>query len=44
MTDGQYVEGSIWFYAPNKGAAVFFAIAFLVTGATHLWQAVYVVL
>lgn len=42
MSDGQYVEGSIWFYAPNKGAAIFFSIAFFVTGAVHFWQAVYV--
>ncbi|KAI0876781.1 hypothetical protein GGS24DRAFT_450316 [Hypoxylon argillaceum] len=41
MSDGQYVEGSIWFYAPNKGAAIFFSIAFFVTGAVHFWQAVH---
>ncbi|KAJ8112983.1 hypothetical protein ONZ43_g5261 [Nemania bipapillata] len=43
MSGGQYVEDSIWFYAPNKGAAIFFSIAFFVTGAVHLWQAMWVV-
>lgn len=38
MENGQYVDGSIWFYAPNKGAPVFFAVAFLASGACHLWQ------
>jgi hypothetical protein len=38
MEDGQYVEGSFWFYAPDKGAPVFFAAAFLASGAFHLWQ------
>ncbi|KAI0404056.1 RTA1 like protein-domain-containing protein [Xylaria palmicola] len=41
MTDGQYVEGSIWLYAPNKGAAIFFAIAFFASGAVHAWQALH---
>ncbi|KAL7619981.1 hypothetical protein AAE478_010529 [Parahypoxylon ruwenzoriense] len=41
MEDGQYVNGSIWFYAPNKGAPVFFAVAYLATGAVHFWQAVH---
>ncbi|KAI1175326.1 RTA1 like protein-domain-containing protein [Nemania sp. FL0916] len=41
MADGQYVEGSIWFYAPNKGAAIFFTIAFAVTGLLHFWQAIH---
>ncbi|KAI8627510.1 RTA1 like protein-domain-containing protein [Xylariaceae sp. FL1651] len=41
MANGQYVDGSIWFYAPNKGAAVFFTIAFLTTGAVHFWQAIH---
>ncbi|KAI3319039.1 RTA1 like protein-domain-containing protein [Xylariaceae sp. AK1471] len=40
MANGQFVDGSIWFYAPNKGAAIFFTIAFIATGAVHLWQAV----
>ncbi|KAI1120508.1 RTA1 like protein-domain-containing protein [Nemania abortiva] len=41
MSGGQYVDGSIWFYAPNKGAAIFFTIAFFATGAVHFWQAVH---
>ncbi|XXH01167.1 blue light receptor [Hypoxylon texense] len=40
MEDGQYVDGSVWFYAPNKGAPIFFAVAYLATGAVHFWQAV----
>ncbi|KAI0836795.1 RTA1 like protein-domain-containing protein [Hypoxylon sp. FL0890] len=39
MEDGKVVDGSIWIYAPNKGAPVFFAVAFLATGAAHAWQA-----
>ncbi|KAJ2896597.1 hypothetical protein MKZ38_005420 [Zalerion maritima] len=34
------VEGSVWFYAPNKGAPVFFAAAFLLSGSFHLYQTV----
>ncbi|KAI1371893.1 RTA1 like protein-domain-containing protein [Hypoxylon crocopeplum] len=41
MEDGQYVNGSVWFYAPNKGAPVFFAVAYIATGAVHFWQAVH---
>ncbi|KAI1826581.1 RTA1 like protein-domain-containing protein [Xylaria intraflava] len=40
MAGGEQAEGSIWFYAPNKGAAIFFTIAFFATGIVHLWQAV----
>lgn len=29
---------SFWFYVPNKGAAVFFTLAFLATTALHYWQ------
>ncbi|KAH8179516.1 RTA1 like protein [Sarocladium implicatum] len=36
--DGKYVEGSYYFYAPNKGAAIFFTIGFLITGVAHAWQ------
>jgi hypothetical protein len=32
------VEGSYFFYAPNKGAAIFFMIAFLISGIVHTWQ------
>ncbi|POR38230.1 Uncharacterized protein TPAR_01569 [Tolypocladium paradoxum] len=38
MSDGRYVDGSYFFYAPNKGAAIFFAIAFLASGLVHAWQ------
>ncbi|KAI1430686.1 RTA1 like protein-domain-containing protein [Xylaria sp. CBS 124048] len=41
MAGGEYVEGSVWFYGPNKGAAIFFTIAFITTGAVHLWQALH---
>ncbi|PSR77227.1 hypothetical protein BD289DRAFT_151876 [Coniella lustricola] len=36
--DGQYVPGSLWIYAPNKGAPVFFAVAFGASTAWQLWQ------
>ncbi|KAI0382611.1 RTA1 like protein-domain-containing protein [Hypomontagnella monticulosa] len=39
MEDGKYVDGSIWIYAPNKGAPIFFAIAYAATGVWHAWQA-----
>ena len=42
MEDGKYVDGSIWIYAPNKGAPIFFAIAYAATGVWHAWQAAYV--
>ncbi|KAH6886496.1 hypothetical protein B0T10DRAFT_530665 [Thelonectria olida] len=38
MSNGHYVDGSYYFYAPNKGAAVFFIIAFLTSGCVHVWQ------
>ncbi|GKT89965.1 RTA1 domain-containing protein [Colletotrichum tofieldiae] len=38
MTDGNYVDGSYFFYAPNKGAPFFFAIAFAASGILHFWQ------
>ncbi|KAM5341630.1 hypothetical protein ACJ41O_014661 [Fusarium nematophilum] len=38
MSDGIYVDGSFWFYAPNKGAAIFFLIAFFSSGCVHAWQ------
>jgi hypothetical protein len=31
------VEGSVYFYAPNKGAPVFFAVAFALSGALHTY-------
>ncbi|OAA56956.1 RTA-like protein [Niveomyces insectorum RCEF 264] len=38
MENGKVVDGSIYFYAPNKGAPVFFAAAFLASGLYHVWQ------
>jgi hypothetical protein len=32
------VDGSWFFYAPNKGAPVFFAVGFAASGAFHIWQ------
>jgi hypothetical protein len=32
------VDGSIWFYAPNKGAPVFFTVAFAASGGYHVYQ------
>ncbi|KUI71868.1 Protein RTM1 [Cytospora mali] len=36
--NGQPISGSFWFYAPNKGAPVFFAIAFFASGVWQVWQ------
>ncbi|MCJ1277497.1 hypothetical protein MMC21_005310 [Puttea exsequens] len=41
MEDGKYVDGSIWFYAPNKGAPVVFAVFFAASCAVHLWQCIH---
>ncbi|KAL4729631.1 hypothetical protein ACLX1H_004052 [Fusarium chlamydosporum] len=38
MSGGKYVDGSYWFYAPNKGAAIFVCIMFCLTGCFHVWQ------
>ncbi|KAM7199726.1 hypothetical protein V8F20_005596 [Naviculisporaceae sp. PSN 640] len=32
------VPGSVYFYAPSKGAAIFFTAAFASTGLFHFWQ------
>jgi len=40
MENGQYVDGSLWFYTPNKGAPVVFAVLFLISGLLHIWQCV----
>ncbi|KAG5815539.1 hypothetical protein H9Q74_008935 [Fusarium xylarioides] len=40
MSDGKYVDGSYWFYAPNKGAAIFFCLAFCCTGCFHIRQCI----
>ncbi|KAI0879838.1 RTA1 like protein-domain-containing protein [Annulohypoxylon maeteangense] len=39
MENGQHVDDSIWFYAPDKGAPIFFAVAFTASGSVHFWQA-----
>ncbi|KAK4465450.1 protein RTA1 [Cladorrhinum samala] len=41
MSDGNPVPGSFWFYAPNKGAAIFFTIAFAASGLFHLYQCIH---
>ncbi|CAK7244940.1 MAG: hypothetical protein STHCBS139747_006506 [Sporothrix thermara] len=38
MEDGKYVDGSIYIYAPNKGAPVFFAVFFLASCLLHVYQ------
>ncbi|KAF5574718.1 Rtm1p [Fusarium pseudocircinatum] len=38
MSNGKYVDGSYWFYAPNKGAAIFFCLAFCCTGCFHNYR------
>ncbi|KAE8441245.1 hypothetical protein EG329_005576 [Mollisiaceae sp. DMI_Dod_QoI] len=41
MENGQYVDGSLWFYAPNKVAPIVWAILFFVSGLIHAWQCVH---
>lgn len=41
MESGEYVPGSVYFYAPNKGAAIFFAIAFAFSGFYHIYQCIH---
>ncbi|KJR80047.1 RTA1 domain protein [Sporothrix schenckii 1099-18] len=41
MEDGKYVDGSIFIYAPNKGAPVFFAVGFLASLVFHIWQCIH---
>ncbi|KAH6630752.1 hypothetical protein B0J18DRAFT_363870 [Chaetomium sp. MPI-SDFR-AT-0129] len=38
MENGELVSGSIWFYAPTKGAPIPFAVIFGLSTALHLWQ------
>ncbi|RDW86848.1 putative RTA1 domain protein [Aspergillus mulundensis] len=33
-----YQEGSIWYYAPNKGSPIAFAILFMASGLIHAYQ------
>ncbi|SPO04292.1 related to Rtm1p [Cephalotrichum gorgonifer] len=42
MADGIYpADFSFWFYVPNKGAAIFFSVGFLVSTTLHLWQSLH---
>ncbi|KPM44171.1 hypothetical protein AK830_g2349 [Neonectria ditissima] len=38
MGDGEPVPGSLYIYAPNKGAPIFFTVAFAVSAVGHIWQ------
>ncbi|KAF7526201.1 hypothetical protein G7054_g10852 [Neopestalotiopsis clavispora] len=38
MEDGQPVPGSLYVYAPDKGAPIFFAVAFAVSAVGHIYQ------
>ncbi|KAH8590852.1 RTA1 like protein-domain-containing protein [Bisporella sp. PMI_857] len=40
MENGKYVDGSLWFYAPNKGAPVVFAVLFAISCGWHCYQCV----
>ncbi|CEJ93352.1 hypothetical protein VHEMI08945 [[Torrubiella] hemipterigena] len=38
MADGKPILGSLYVYAPNKGAPIFFAVAFGMSAVFHIWQ------
>ncbi|KAK1749483.1 putative RTA1 domain protein [Echria macrotheca] len=38
MSDGQPIPGSLYIYAPNKGAPIFFVICFAISASVHYWQ------
>jgi hypothetical protein len=42
LPDHAKEPGSLWFYAPNKGAPIAFAILFAISGAVHFYQTLYV--
>ncbi|KAL3435091.1 hypothetical protein BDV09DRAFT_204395 [Aspergillus tetrazonus] len=42
MANGEPILWSLYVYAPNKGAPVFFTIAYAVSAAAHIWQCQYV--
>ena len=42
-TNDFQVPGSIWFYAPNKGAPVFFAFMFAISMLIHGYQCMSVI-
>ncbi|WVN88930.1 uncharacterized protein L203_104145 [Cryptococcus depauperatus CBS 7841] len=39
--EGEMVPGSFFVYAPNHGAAIFFTIAFSISGIIHFWQCIH---
>ncbi|KAL2833875.1 hypothetical protein BDW59DRAFT_179506 [Aspergillus cavernicola] len=38
MANGEPVLGSLFVYAPNKGAPIFFTLAYAVSAVCHIWQ------
>lgn len=38
MEDGKVILGSLYIYAPNKGAPIFFTIAYAASAVGHIWQ------
>ncbi|KAI1753237.1 putative RTA1 domain protein [Xylaria castorea] len=38
MADGEPVPGSLYVYAPNKGAPIFFTVAYAISAVGHIWQ------
>ncbi|KAL5041296.1 hypothetical protein BDW71DRAFT_213196 [Aspergillus fruticulosus] len=42
MANGEPVLWSLYVYAPNKGAPIFFTIAYAVSAGVHIWQCQYV--
>ncbi|KAF3041495.1 hypothetical protein E8E12_001581 [Didymella heteroderae] len=40
MGMGDYSQGSVWFYAPNKPAPIVFIILFLISGVFHGYQTI----
>ncbi|CAG8979589.1 hypothetical protein HYALB_00010790 [Hymenoscyphus albidus] len=40
MEDGKYVEGSLWYYAPNKVAPIIFALLFSISMFWHFYQCI----
>ncbi|RDW78244.1 hypothetical protein BP5796_06096 [Coleophoma crateriformis] len=41
MENGQYVDGSLWFYAPNKVAPIIWALLFSGSCILHIYQCVH---
>ncbi|KAL4975539.1 hypothetical protein BDW66DRAFT_160343 [Aspergillus desertorum] len=42
MTSGEPILWSLYVYAPNEGAPIFFTVAYAVSAAAHIWQCQYV--